>query len=321
MLVQLPPARYASQNRTLVEKILSQLREVVSEKSRARLFEYLEFMYADLMSASDYSMIEAKKDTPKFSYNSYNEAILTTLIENTKMILSPQDKEFRLFCFLLLHHSPRIRSAALSAMDRLLKLHPTNFPSIVYEIVLSSLLVDVKGETTADFASLLVKQKYSRLLEYLTENLFYAVRMSGELLGKEKEIYRERLQTVGLQALLAWEKECRFRLMIGENITKLVVSANCGEFLDALSEGKGVIDFITCAKALCHYGDSVMLPTLPLLLEKPLDLYHKKWIALLLVLQGKKEYLGVLRKSLVVEDKAFVDFARELLPMGNSGSD
>jgi hypothetical protein len=273
---------------------------------------YLKAIVKDLfVDRVDLSAQEFLSD--EFSLNRYDKKSIIELIKFLEGFLNNNNDNLRFFSIFLLHHDEDIRNITLETFSNLLE-KDIMFSSTIYEIMLSSMLVDVQQKTSEKFAIFLAKNGNTRLIDYLVENLYYEIYLKEEVLRKDKELIRSSFKKDVEVYLKDWERDARYRLMSGEKITKLVASADCGEYQDALLEGKGVIEFTTCIKALIEYGDDLYLPSLSGLMNRTGNETHLKWLKLLSVIQGNKDYLNDL--STIVnetEDENFTNYTYQKL--------
>lgn len=246
----------------------------------------------------EYSKKEFSSDG--FSLNKYDKNSIIKFIRYLERYLDADGEDLRYFSIFLLHHDEEIREIALNTLSNLIEKKITFSPAI-FEIILSSILVDVEQKTSEKFAIFLAKNGNTRLIDYLVENLYYEIYLKEEVLREDKERIKNLIKSDKDQYLKEWEYDARFKLMLGEKITTMVASADCGEYQDALLEGKGVISFITCIKALLEYGDSLFLPSLSGLMTRTRNETHLKWLQLLGFIQGNKEYLNSI-KSMINEE-------------------
>ncbi|OLS16618.1 MAG: hypothetical protein HeimC3_52620 [Candidatus Heimdallarchaeota archaeon LC_3] len=259
-----------------------------SEDNPNHLYKFLKNIVVDLFNNDNKQTIK-KFLSQEFSLNRYNKEDLVDLINGLQKIIDADDENLRYFSIFLLHTDKDIRNTALNALKYIIK-RGVSFSATIFEIILSSLLVDVKQETTENFAIFLAKNANTRLIEYLVENLYYEIYLKKEFLRKEKDRVKNLMTDDKDQYLKEWETFARYRLMSGEKITNLVASADCGEYQDALLEGKGLISFPTCIKALSEYGTNLYLPSLSGLIHHADNKFHKNWLMFLSIVQGNEQY-------------------------------
>ncbi|MHA1991753.1 MAG: hypothetical protein ACW981_10175 [Candidatus Hodarchaeales archaeon] len=286
--------------------------EIISVDNQFKAINHLKAIVNDLFANKmDLSVQDFSSD--EFSLNQYDKKSIIELIKFLERFLSTNSDNLRFFSIFLLHHDADIRNITLETFSSLLQKDIT-FSSTIYEIVLSSMLVDVQQKTSENFAIFLAQNGNTRLIDYLVENLYYEIYLKEEVLRKDKERIKLSFKKDVEVYLKDWERDARYRLMLGEKITKLVASADCGEYQDALLEGKGVIEFTTCVKALIEYGDDLYLPSLSGLMNRTGNETHLKWLKLLSVIQGNNDYIkdlsSIVNKN---DDENFSNYAYQKL--------
>ena len=283
-----------------------------SENHSKEIFETLQNLVVDVFKKEENQSIE-NFQSQNFSLNRYKKGDIINLVNRLKEIIDSDDENLRNFSIFFLHTDKDIRNAALNTFKYIIG-RGISFSDSIYEIILSSILVDVKQETTENFAIFLAQKGNTRLIEYLVENLYYEIYLKKEYLRQEKNRIKNLMTGDKNKYLYEWETHARFRLMSGEKITNIVASADCGEYQDALLEGKGVISFSTCIKALSEYGSNLYLPSLSGLINKSDNKFHYNWLKFLSVVQGNDQYIP----DLLVEmennyDSSYVAYVLEKL--------
>ncbi|MHA1982737.1 MAG: hypothetical protein ACW967_00175 [Candidatus Hodarchaeales archaeon] len=298
--------------KNFLNSISSTSSDTISVKKDEIATEFLKDIVSDLFIDNiKYSIKKFSSDN--FSLNKYDKGTIIKFIKYLEKYLDADGEDFRYFSIFLLHHDEEIRDIALNTLSNLIERKITFSPAI-YEIILSSILVDVEQKTSQKFSIFLAKNGNVRLIDYLVENLYYEIYLKEEALRDDKERIKKLIKKDENQYLKEWERDARYKLMLGEKITTMVASADCGEYQDALLEGKGVIEFTTCIKALIEFGDDLYLPSLTGLMNRTGNETHLKWLKLLSVIQGNKDYLKDL--STIVnetEDEKFANYTNQKL--------